>query len=188
MPNICNFDMKIVGKQENVEKFIKVLQAHYNYETNEFSFERHLFRIFESEIYDAEEKDDGEISVQINGDCAWSVQSCMFENGYYDSVKKNYNKNFHGTTVPIESKNLNLKIEIYSTEPGCQFQEHYLIDNGNVVIDDCVEYIEYWIDGYNFKTKEEAEKEFDVKFTDEEWENNDGVICRGGFDNWDFEI
>ena len=31
-------------------------------------------------------------------------------------------------------------------------------------------------------------KEFEIEFTDEEWENNEGSIKRGGFEEWYFSI
>ena len=37
-----------------------------------------------------------------------------------------------------------------------------------------------------FETKEEAEKEYNEKFTDEEW--GEQIARRGGFKDWDFEI
>ena len=43
-----------------------------------------------------------------------------------------------------------------------------------------------WKGGY--KTKKEAEEDMGVKFTEEEWENRDDRITRGGFGDWDFEI
>lgn len=88
--------------------------------------------------------------------------------------------------MPLESKRLNLDIEVYSEECGMCFQEHYVIINGDTVISECVDWQEYAI--YDYDTKEEAEKDLGIEITDEEWESCDDYISRGGFDNWDFEI
>jgi hypothetical protein len=179
--------MRIVGKKESVEEFIKVIQADYSYRTMEFSYNRHMFRVFEADHDEIEERFDGKFQTTIYGYCAWSVSSCMLRDGYYGAVKKEYPDDFRGTTLDIESERLNLDIEVYSDECGMCFQEHYIITNGEIVCDECVDWEEY--DVYDYDSKEDAEEDLDVKFTDEEWANqDDGKICRGGFPNWDFEI
>lgn len=191
MPNICNYSMRVKGKKENIEEFIKVMKADYNYNTMEFTADRHMYRIFEAYLEtDIEEVDDDVYAVTINGDCAWSVNSCMFDNGfsYYGRNKNDYGDKFRGTTVPIESKRLELDIEIFSEETGCCFMEHYIVRKGDVEVDECVDYYEYYVEDY--ETKEEAEEDLDIKITDEEWDNredNDYYINRGGIE-WDFEI
>ena len=84
-------------------------------------------------------------------------------------------------------KKWNLIIEVYSEENGCEFQEHFICDKGDVICNECVEWDEY--DVYDYETKEEAEEDLGIKFTDEEWKNQeDGRICRGGFGEWVYEI
>ena len=120
------------------------------YTTNGYKLEtitgpRHMFRVFET--YVNRNKDEPNASY-LSGYCAWSVYSCMFgtPHTYYDDfiTEKYGNKyiGFMGTTLPDESRRLNLKIELYSEEPGCGFMEHYLIDNGEILIEDCVDYEE----------------------------------------------
>lgn len=185
MPNYCGYDMKVIGVKEKVEEFIKVLKADYSYSNNNFSFDRHMFRVFDAAVYDEEINDDNYIAY-INGNCAWSVATCMFENGYYKDVKERFPDIFRGTTVVDESKKLQLKIEIFSEECGMCFQEHYLIDNGNIKIDESVDWQEYYLGDY--KTKSEAEKDLETTITDEEWkEHKTDYIERGGFE-WDYSI
>lgn len=187
MPNYCNYSMCVVGKRKNVEEFIKVIQADYDYGNMVFSHDRHMFRVFEAECDEIEKRADGRFQTIINGYCAWSVNSCMFEGEYYGSFKKDYPDDFRGTTLCRESANLNLDIEVYSEESGMCFQEHYIIIDGAIECEDCVDWEEVWIDGY--KTKEEAEEDLDTTITDEEWATglDEGYFTRGGFD-WDFEI
>ena len=187
MPNYCNYSMCVVGAKENIEEFIKVIQADYNYGNMTFSYDRHMFRVFEAECDEIEERLNGSYQAIINGYCAWSVASCMLEDGYYNSMKEKHPLDFRGTTLLIESKKLNLDIEVYSEETGCCFQEHYVIIKGDFVRDECVDWVEIWVDDY--KTKEEAEEDLEMTITDEEWKigSDEGHFDRGGFD-WDFEI
>ena len=110
----------------------------------------------------------------------------MFERGYYRDLKSAYPEEFRGTTLLIESERLNLDIEVYSEECGCCFQEHYIIKQGEMVCDECVDWECY--DIYDYETKEEAEEDLCVEFTDEEWENRDDRITRGGFGEWVWNI
>jgi hypothetical protein len=188
MPNYCNYSMCVVGKQrKNVEEFIKVINADYNYGTMEFSYDRHMFRVFEATADEIEDRGDGTFEVIINGYCAWSVASCMLEHGYYRDVKRDYPDNFRGTTLPLESKRLGLDIEVFSEESGMCFQEHYIISNGELEVDETEDWEEIWVEDY--ETKEDAEEDLEIKITDEEWEigSEEGYFTRGGFD-WDFEI
>ena len=189
MPNYCNYSMCVKGTKENVEEFIKVIQADYKYDTMEFSYDRHLFRVFEAEYDEIEEVCDDVYQAVINGYCAWSVNSCMLDqhfSSYYNGLKERYPNDFRGTTLQIESEKLNLDIEVYSEECGMCFQEHYIILKGNIVCDECVDWQEYCISDYN--TKEEAEEEYGIEITDEEWNCGEDYISRGGFGDWDFTI
>jgi hypothetical protein len=180
--------MRAVGTKENIEEFIKVMNAGYDYGTMEFDYDRHMFRVFEAVSDEIDEYDDGVFAVTINGYCAWSVRSCMFDDGYYGRIKERYSDDFRGTTLLLESKKLGLNIEVFSEESGMCFQEHYMIIDGELVCDECVDWSEYWVEEY--ETKEEAEEDLEIAITDEEWNEaqSEGYFTRGGFENWDFEI
>lgn len=189
MPNYCDYSMCVKGERKNIEEFIKVIQADYDYGTMEFSHDRHFFRVFEASYDEIEELGNEKCQVIIKGYCAWSVSSCMFDNyslSYYSSLKKDYPNEFRGTTLPIESERLNLDIEVYSEECGMCFQEHYVILKGDLVCDECVDWCEYYLCDY--ETKEDAERELEIEITDEEWEGDEDFISRGGFGDWDFSI
>lgn len=105
---------------------------------------RHMFRVFEAYV---DRSVDEPNASYISGYCAWSVYSCMFKGDYtyYNDFLKDYGNRyigFMGTTLPDESRRLNLKVEVYSEESGCAFMEHFLIDNGEILIEDCID-IEY---------------------------------------------
>lgn len=186
LSNCCYYSMKVKGTKEEVEEFIQVVKADYDYNTMEFSFDRHLQKVFTAEDDDIEVIDSNTCSVIICGECAWSVAVCMLEDdGYYDDMKARLGDKFRGTTLEIESERLNLDIEVFSEECGMCFQEHYLIKHGMVEIEDCVDWNEYFLDEY--ETKEEAEEDLDIEITDDEWEERE-MITRGGFGDWEFTI
>ena len=91
-----------------------------------------------------------------------------------------------GTSLLKLSKELDLKIEIYSSEPGMCFQEHYYIENGECVVGEETEYNEYWFE--EDLTKEELEDEFNGSITEDEYLDyqESGYFSRGGFD-WNFQ-
>ena len=101
MPNYCNYSMGVKGTKENIVEFIKVMNADYNYDTMSFSYDRHLFRVFEAHCDGVEKSLDGKYQAIINGYCAWSVATCMFESGYYSDIKARYPNEFRGTTLLV---------------------------------------------------------------------------------------
>jgi len=185
MSNPCFYSMKVKGAKEDVEEFIQVIKADYNYDTMEFSFDRHLQRVFDAEEEELIANDDNTYSVFISGECAWSVIVCMLDDGYYVDMKARLGDKFRGTTLEIESKRLNLAIEVFSEECGMEFQEHCIAKNGVLEVYECVDWNEYFLDEY--ETKEEAEDDLDIEITDEEWEERE-MITRGGFGDWEFTI
>ena len=189
MPNYCYYQMCVRGTKENIERFINVIQADYNYSTMEFSNDRHLFRVFEADYDKIEKLDENDYRVIISGDCAWSVSGCMLNehrSSYYSRIKEQYPNDFRGTTLPKESKRLHLDIEVYSEECGEAFQEHYHFKNGKTIANECVDYNEYCIGDYNSKV--EAEEDLGIKITDEEWNSGEEYIRRGGFEEWYFDM
>lgn len=157
MPNYCDFEMKIKGSKENREKLISYLNADYHYDikdNNEYTLkkctaDKHFFRVFEADeieegYYTTSDRD---YSI-LTGSCAWSVVTCMFDddNGtYYGSWKKNnfYDcKDFRGTHMIEVTKDLDLEVEIFSKEDGCGFMEHYVLNKGELLIEECVDYRE----------------------------------------------
>ena len=179
MANICNFSMYVRGKSEDIQRFYDAMCQNGN--------------VYMGRGADAElimEDDDG---ARIEGWCKWSIQSALIDNAI--SMRTNPGMWWFGDNVDaskIEFITLdeacdkwNLDMEVYSEEPGCCFQEHYLFVDGAMVLEECVDYYEYCLD--EFETKEEAESELGIEITDEEWGYR-GYIDRGGFCDWEFEI
>ena len=156
MPNICSGEMMVRGSSKNVEEFINIIKADYNYTTMEFTAPRHFFRVFEA-IVDQDRKPDTQREVIIIFDCAWSVYSCMMEGPFTyfnDFLERENNR---GTSLIKESERLCLSIEVFSQEIGMAFEEHYIIHNGKVYVDkeyDLQIYdYDYYDDINDFKSK-----------------------------------
>lgn len=181
MANICSFSMCVKGKHEDIESFYNAMFQKGNI---------YMGRGADADI----NYEDEENRAFIDGWCKWSIQSALIDNAI--SMRKNPDGWYWGedtdksklefVTLIEASEKWNLIVEVYSEESGCCFQEHYVVDNGDLIVEDCVDYYEYYLGEYN--TKEEAEKELDIKITDEEWNSGEDYISRGGFDDWDFTI
>lgn len=159
MANNCLFDFKIVGKDENVDELMEMMKWQGKYKDNG------LGRIYEVYFTDRDYNNDRTIAAYGWGDCAWSVLTAM----------RNYAD--RNPSLESETKRLNLAIEIYSSEPGCAFQEHVIINNGEVIEEECVYYEEHWVE--EFETLEEYNKEYETNFTEDMVD--DGHVKIGGF-------
>lgn len=182
MANICSFVMKARGSKENVEQFHKAMRQEGN------------IWMGRGADVDLTFEDDGEDGAfYMSGWCKWSILSALIDNAISMRTEPNMWSKEEGwenreyITLYEACERWDIIMEVYSEEGGCQFQEHFICDKGKVLCEDCVHWEEY--DIYDYDSREEAEEDLGVKFTDEEWANeDDGRICRGGFPNWDFEI
>lgn len=180
MPNYCDYLMRVKGRRNNVDAFVTIMQADYN------EVPKHFWRVFEADVCD-EHTENGIKTVDIGGCCAWSVHSCMRDGvGTYNTDYETGENASHGTTLEEQSKLLNLEIEVYSSEPGMGFQEHYLYKNGEELIDECIDYLELF-----FETEEEFNEEKEEGCcSDYTWNDvdEDGYIRAGGYSEWKFQI
>lgn len=154
MANDCAYILKIVGKDKEA-----VMQTALALDYKDFKDGYYLCRIFSADITDTEECD-GFFAVEVAGDCAWSVNSCMFDESYpswrglkLGEQKPKHFKDWLGkecfikefVTMPVLCKKLGVGVEIWSSEPGCEFQEHFRVDhNGDVNYNECILWHEGW--------------------------------------------
>lgn len=129
MANCCEYEMKVKGTLEAVQKFIRTVNRKEEY---------YFYRIGPEEHDEVTELEDGRYSVTFYGDCAWSVNS---------SWRHPASKIDNLTCLDDFVKENNLEIEVWSCEPGCCFAEHlaYILDdNGELCLncDDCFDYEE----------------------------------------------
>lgn len=200
MPNECSAVVKVSGRKDSVDEFIRIMNADYDYdhyveENMSFSHNSHFFRIFSADTMDYEQ--DGLFVVAtLDVWCAWSIATCMFDDGYYNTVKKEceeHNVSFHGTNITECAKKLELNIEAISEEPGMCFMEHYLVNpDGEFEIYDVVDMTEYYINEYNTLAEYKAANPndgIDIA-TEEEYANakSEGCWYRKGGIPYDFEL
>lgn len=181
MANMCNFSMCVKGKHDDIEKFYDAMLQKGNI---------YMGRGADAEI----NYEDDDNMAFIDGWCKWSIQSALIYNAISMRTEPDrwwFGDNFDVTQLEFITlweacEKWNLDMEVYSEECGCCFQEHYVFIDGNIICDDCIDYYEYCIGDYD--TKEDAERELEIKITDEEWNSGEDFISRGGFENWNFEI
>jgi len=188
MPNYCDFDGRIKAidspmfkesKKARIRKFIDWMNAEYRYsgenpdiylevEGKKIPVEHHLgWRVFECNAdldWLEEIPDENDPCLDFFGYCAWSVYSCMLEGPftyYSDNHKENiekYGKDF-SLTLPMACKELGLEVEIFSSEPGMCFAEHYHVSaNGELLTEDETDYVEHYIE--ECETYEDFSKEW----------------------------
>lgn len=129
MPNICSYQLKITGKtKESVLEFAEICKSNYSYDKMELP-ERHFSRVFEAD-YDVDtiEEFNGVYELVISGCCAWSFKACFMDglHTYYNYILSYYRDKARVTNIKRECRRLNLFVEAFSEESGCEFQEHVI--------------------------------------------------------------
>lgn len=171
MPNFCCYSMRIKGNRNSVYEFHKRM--------TDYNKPKHLWRIFEANIFEKYDNKDGTVTIDVCGDCAWSIETCCRASGYSNGID----------LLRENSKELGLKIEIWSDECGCEFQEHYLYDNGRCLIDECVKWIEIYYDEEEYKSFNLFKKHNNIPKHITKNDLEDGFYHSGGFDDYgEFQI
>ena len=162
MANNCVYTMKVYGKKENIEEFVRLLCWEAEFEKNG------LGKTYSAIPVESEMINEEVFMMIISGDCAWSVNSAMMD---------------RKISLESETRRLGLFLEVFSEEHGYQFQEHLLINKGDVILNECVgaacELLEEIDDSefhalckkYNLSPKEAEERAA----------MNDGYCTFGGF-------
>ena len=159
MANYCGYSMKVKGEKDNVILWLHKMTGK--------SEDDRLGGFYTTDVY--EEEDD---CIYICGDCKWSVESC-----------------FQGDADLIAelSKELDIEVEIWSEEPGWEFQEHFLYKKGICYANDCIEWHMYYWDNIDYPTfKEYADEEWNGECpVDEDDFDEDGYAYSGGFEDYE---
>lgn len=169
MPNICFFSMKVKGTQSSCYEWLKRMES--------YDEPNHFFRIFEHDVIE-ENGNNENFYMIIKGECAWSLESCCRASGYSN-----------GTDLfEVNSRELNVIMEVYSEECGMGFQEHYIYNNGELKCDECVDYEEYWWDDNEFPSFNDFKQEYGLPESLREEDLEDQYYYVGGFSDWNFVI
>lgn len=151
MANCCGFDMKVQGRPEKVDEFVKLMD-------NKTS----PFRIYSADLILAEEKD-GLKEVLIAGDCAWSVLTSM--------------RDGRNPSLESESKRLGIGISVLSEECGLEFQECFAVVKGEVIKDECKDWVRYDLTCY--ESIDELNEIHGTRFNEDDFDE-DGYHEEGG--------
>lgn len=162
MANNCDYIMKIVGRQASVEELVDRL-AHKN--------DKSFGRIFSLDEIDNKIQN-GIYQYECCGDCAWSIFASIIDLGE--------------DNVVAATNELNVSMEIYSNEPGCAFQEHYIISKGKILKDEVVEWQNWYYPELDDKLKEHICHLLDCSLEEVEKiaESNEDYVSYGGFGNY----
>ena len=165
MANDCYFEMKIKGTRRDCEAWVKRMM--YSSEPN------HFYRVYSADVYDYIVNGDENWQMFICGECAWSLFACSHNNIAEDE-----------DLFAVNTKELNLVMEAYSSEPGVGFQEHYIYDHGECKVSEEVDYAEYYYAEDEFDSFDDFKAEFSLPESLTEDDLDDGVYRVGGYKRW----
>lgn len=151
MANCCGFDMKVIGEPAKVDEFVELVVGKGT-----------PFRIYSADLILAEERN-GLKEVLIAGDCAWSVLTSM----RYERTP----------SLESESKRLGIGISVLSEECGFEFQEHFVVVNGEVIKDECKDWCRYDLECY--ESLDELNELNGTNLVENDF-NEEGYCERGG--------
>lgn len=163
MANICSYNMAVRGTKENIETFINMVNQKGT-----------CYMGRGAEVYDVEyeQLEENLWRCTFDGCTKWSIQASLVMDAI--SMRKTPERwafsrdtdraSLTFVTLYEACEQLNIDMECYSEESDMGFQEHFLFKDGQLVLEECVEYSE----------------EYD--------EENDEWIPEGGFGEWCFEI
>lgn len=151
MPNICYAEIQVTGRKESIEEFERILNADYNYTTNEFSHKPHFWRIFDCYAMDMIHIEGLIYTQNFAIECAWSVDCCMGDGpfSYHETNNKDTDKERFDITLSEAARKLDLDIEIWSQEPGMCFTEHIHNRRGEELDNVCQDYNCTYLDYYD---------------------------------------
>lgn len=137
MPNWCSYTMKAVSKDKKaLDRLISIM----SYNDKEY----YIYRC--SSVHVADEYTVGDyFVVMLDGDVAWSCSR------WFDSCEiineTNGASEAHYISIDLLCARLGIGVEVFSEEPGMQFQEHYLCHaTGEIVDNECVPWTSSWFD------------------------------------------
>lgn len=176
MANMCAIDMKIAGKEEAVQEMVQMLSRTGPFcEGGLIGLGRVFTFDLDESFTERDPKNPSMISVQGFGDCANSVKCAIIDWAPHN--------------LESECARLGVVVEIFSSETGNQFQEHFLCNKGVIEIEECVDYEEWVLSDMHPSDIEALAKEKEMT-VDELWSklNDNGEYTVGGFENYcDFQ-
>ena len=190
MANMCWVEMELVGGKQNLIDFIRALNQEGNVWVGrgmEASYDEL------KEIYPGS----GKYTTRVYGDTKWSINSSMIDNaismnhqketgeGPWAEIDKETLTEF--LTLEQACKRFSVHLEAFSSEPGCEFEEHIIIKAGLMQLNDSVDMqeldIPYWRDDEGL-TCEQFNEEFACDIDARIYDRADEAIKLGGYNDW----
>lgn len=175
MANNCYFTMKVIGNKESLEEFARMMSGQGEYGTGRLG----RVSAFEPEPVLLENAK-GVYSLTADGCCANSVYSAMQKEGLEELAQA------LGTSpllsIEDESKRLNLAVEIYSTERDNGFEEHLVVADGKVILEEDIGINEYFVEDI-IDRLDEFNEAFKTSYTPADLRSN-RLIVVGGFPHY----
>lgn len=147
MANYCAYLLRAVARDKAALTRLEDIMTHRD---NEF----YLYKIY-SVCRDCEETDGTYYALDLIGAVGWSAYSWVHDEPQKNSTAQ---RGAHYSSFKEVCPALDIGVEIFAEESGCEFQEHFRVNHkGEVTWDECKHWIPYYDeDGYRDESKDEG--------------------------------
>ena len=137
MANCCLYTMKAVAKDEDtLKRLLQIMRQ----EDSEY----YIYRCQDVSL-DKSYQEDGLCVYELQGDVAWSANHWIGRDEI-TTPDHTLENGAHYVTLDLLAERLGFACEIYTEEPGNQFQEWILCDRYGTAMNDTVDWCENWED------------------------------------------
>lgn len=171
----CRYKMLIYGRKTKANLLLTTLK---NNDDNPKASSKRMIRPSTAIIHH-DSKYDSDMYTHLSGLISGSILNTMLSD-FSDEPNMS-----HITNLITESKRLSLIIEIYASNDDRGFEEHYVIDNGILVINESKNIVRYNMDG--FRSVLDVKHMINITISQNDFEN-ESFVSVGGFKNKDFKI
>lgn len=140
MANECWYYMVVTGRKEDIERLYSIME----YEDRSF----YIYRVFSAELTSLTRIEEDLYYAQITGNVAWSCAKWVEHQIMTREEPCEKGADLY-TDLLFLSELLHLNIEIVSEEGGIGFQEHYVIIDGELEVEQCTDWFEPYFEGGN---------------------------------------
>ena len=135
MSNDCEYTLCAVGPKESLERLFQIM----NYKDDTFVLHRVKGAYGGTVGLLLNDNDTDVYETQIYGDVAWATNK-LADNGPMEIVWEQGYEGKLATNLRFLSDLLHINMEWYSYEPGVGFSEHYVIIDGDIKVNEAVNY------------------------------------------------
>lgn len=128
MANLCSYDLYATGKEEDLEKFARMMEWEEKPAVDGSMYCADMY--LEKPV----DNGDGTFTQHFSSATRWSVQHGMIDRADSDEC----------VSLTTAARKLSLSMEIWSEEPGCCFAEHIVINEDGGYSIECEDYYEIY--------------------------------------------